>query len=204
MTKKWSILTGLLTQEDTSHRWVYSLIFSSVFLSAGRLTSWIFTDYFCHEKGSLSHFFFSFIYMFWKKNDSSLILKYISRKTKDIFWKLGRKRIWIFAKNEKMLGSCSFDQKILWTEHSANSLVFVYFMKKMSMKYSELWKYILVPKEYGYCYLIFVKSASTKYMKSLKGCYQCLSVYSGPEQDFYFLLTYFWIIFFYNKHVFFL
>lgn len=103
MTRKWSILTGLLTQEETSQRWVCSLTFSSVFLSAGWLTSWIFTNYFCHEKGNLSHFFFSFIYMFWKKNDSSLILKYISRKTKEVFWKLGRKRIWIFAKNEKML-----------------------------------------------------------------------------------------------------
>lgn len=133
MTRKWSILTGLLIQEETSQRWVYSLIFSSVFLSAGWLTSWIITDYFCHEKGSLSHFFFSFIYMFWKKNDSSLILKYISRKTKEVFWKLGRKRIWIFAKNEKMLGCYLFDKKILWTEHRANSLVCVYFMKKMLM-----------------------------------------------------------------------
>lgn len=72
---------------------VHSLIFNSVFLSAGRLTSGIFTDYFCHKKCGLSHFFFSLIYMFWKKNDSSLILKYISRKTKEVFWKLGRKNL---------------------------------------------------------------------------------------------------------------
>lgn len=41
-----------------------------------------------------SHIFSSqLISMFWKKNDSSLILKYISRKTKEVFWKLGRKNL---------------------------------------------------------------------------------------------------------------
>lgn len=126
-------------------------------------------DYFCPKKCGLSHFFLLIYLHVLKKNDSNLILKYISRKTKEVFWKVDRKNL-NHCQEWKDAGLLFIWSKKVCGQSTVQISLSVYFIKMMLMKYSKLWKHIPLSKQV--CILLphFCKTKEQKYISlSLKG-----------------------------------
>lgn len=127
-----------------SHPSTYSLIFNSPFLFADQLISGIFADYFCHKKCGLSHFFPSHLSTCPEKHDSSLSLKYISRKGKKVFWKVVRKKSESMPRMERCWVATHMITNFVDVECSANILLFVDCIKRCGwniLKYESTYQF---------------------------------------------------------------